>query len=624
MFVSNNRMKRLLILSVHFFIINCFGQAPGLKSIVYDFDGFDIAQTNLPGGDFKNFDLTYQIAANTTGDNALGDRVLELQLNWASGSGQFGKGITKYIELDISTDHFNFFCYNPLSNYGSVVTDITITEDDNDNNIYDNSLDDKWNKSVTIPRSSDWQLISVPLNSFSDANTGGNGIFDAGYTGNGGKVFVVSLTFHKPIASTGPETYLIDMLCFSQGPLPTGNAVLELPAHNPEDQCLLGSLAYRTPADSVPVEVESLFSANNKLKYVNIFMPFASSGTVPSALPGTSVQTLINNGYRPIITWEMMYHSFAASDPAQPRLNQINNGSFNTYIDAFANKIKTYTDTVYIRLFHEFDGDWYPWCIAWNNQDPNELISAFKHIVDRFRAKGATNVKWIFSPNSAPSPNTNYNWFVNAYPGDSYVDIIGTSIYNHPSPGVPSWRTFRPLVTESYFYATKYFPNKPFFICEAACRERYNSEITDSQTKAEWWCQMDKDLQSYFNKTRAIIFFNKNKEHDWRVNSSSASLGAVSDCLWEDSYYSEQILSTSNSEISDTVIVYPNPFTEELNIAVKGFKPDIIDLYEVTGKKIGSYTIAEKNYIGKTLSAGIYILELKSRNSSKKIKIIKQ
>lgn len=623
-------MKRAVIISVYFLlIIRCFGQAPRLKSIIYDFDGLDIGQTDLPDGDYNNFDLTYKIVANPiTASDVLGDRVLQLDLNWTSGKGEFGKGITKYIELDVSSDCFNFYCYNPVSNYASAVVDISITEDDNVNDVYDESFDDKWNKTITIPQSSVWQLITVPLSAFLDINTGGNGIFDAGYTGNRGKVFTIGLTFRKAISSGSPEKYFIDMLCFSQGALPTGNTSLDLPLKSAEDHCRLGSLAYRAPADSVPNEIESLFPSVNKLRYINIFMPYSHSGTVASTFPETPLQGLLDNGYTPIITWEMMYTAYPPLDPVQPTLNQLTTGFFDAYIDTFADKVRLYSDTILIRLFHEFDGNWYPWTTAVNYQDPNDLILAFRYIVDRFKARGTTNVKWIWSPNSAPSPDAAYNWLVNAYPGDSYVDIVATSIYNHPLPGVPPWRSFRSVLAESYYYLTNYFPTKPFFICEAACRERYGTELSGSQTKAEWICRMDKDLQSYFSKTRALIFLSTNKEHDWRINSSFAAQEALRTCLWEDAYYTEQPLTVSDLQNPDPYKIYPNPFTNEINIAIEALQGSKTNfkgkVYDIMGKEVGDYIINKKMAIGNNLSAGVYILELTKEGYSKKIKIIKQ
>ena len=621
-------MKSVLLIFLSLFINAAgYSQAGQLKSIVYDFDGQGLGQSNLPDGDYKNFDLSYQIAENPlTASTVLGDRVLKVVLNWSSGRGEFGKGITRHVELDVQTDYINFYCYNPLSNSDSVIAEVSITEDDNFNGLYEPAQDDKWRKEVAVARAAGWQLVSLPLSSFADASAGGNGVFDAGYGSTEGKLLTVSITFKKKsLPYTGTESYYIDMICFSEGALATGTTDLDPPIAEQEDHCLLGCLAYRTPADSVPFEFEALFPEVNRLHYINIFMPYATSGSTASNLPGNAVQRLINNGYKPLITWEMLYTSYSASDSIQPRLNDILSGEFDSYYDAFADKIKLYTDTVYIRLFHEFDGDWYPWCISVNGQDPQRLVNAFRYIVDRFRAKGAYNVKWVWSPNSAPKPNTSYNWIVDAYPGNNYVDVVATSIYNHPSAGTPPWKSFRSLYAECYFYLWKYFPEKPVFICEMACRERYGAELSSSQTKAEWLCQLDNDLRSFFNNTRALIFFNRNKEHDWRVNSSTSTMQAVKSCLWENTYYTERPLIVSENLFSGRHTVFPNPFSNELIIEnVFPYGEYRITVYDIFGKKIACNQTAKGVTIQGEIASGVYILEISGEQYSEKIKIIKQ
>lgn len=620
-------MKVIFIITFYVITTICNAQLGQLKFLIYDFDGQNIGQTNLPDGDYNNFDLAHEIALNPlAGSDVLGDRVLKVTLNWSGGRGEFGKGITKYVELNTTSDYINFYCYNPLSNSDSVIAEVSITEDDNANGLYESASDDKWKKEKTLPRTSGWQLVSLPLSSFTDASTGGNGIFDAGYETTEGKVLTVSITFKKKNQPyVGTETFYLDMICFSDGALATGNTILELPDAAANDHCLLGCLAYRSPADSVPFEFEDLFPDVNRLNYINIFMPYATSGTNASNIPGTSIQKLINNGYRPIITWEMLYTSYSSMDSMQPRLNDILNGEFDAYYDAFANKIKQYTDTVYIRLFHEFDGDWYPWCISVNGQDPERFVNAFRYIVDRFRAHGANNVKWIWSPNSSPKPNTSYNWMVDAYPGSNYVDVVATSIYNHPSSGVPPWKSFRSLLTECYYYSTKYFPNKPFFICEMACRERYSSEVSSSQTKAQWFCQLDKDIQSYFSKTRALVFFNRNKEHDWRVNSSVATQESVKDCLWEDVYYTEMPLSMPVNKVGVVYTVFPNPFTDEIIIEnLSPAKEYTFTVSDALVNKIAFKRSSKGLTIDSEISAGMYILEISDGRYSEKFKIIKQ
>jgi hypothetical protein len=620
-----------LIYAVLFLFISVYAtaQSSRLKYIVYDMDGLDIGETDLPDGDYNNFDLEYEVAANPlAASDVLGDRVLKLNLNWSGGTGAFGKGITKYVELSAASDRFNFYFLNPMSNYASAVVDVSIKEDDNQNGVYESTLDDSWTRSATIPRSANWQLISLPLNTFTDANSGGNGIFDAGYTNNNGKIFTISLTFHQAAAATGPEIYYADMICFSEGALPHGSSILSLPPKAPTDECQLGSYAYRTPADSVPIEVEALFPPGNKLKYINIFMPYAYSGTVPSAFPGSSVQRLLNNGYRPIITWESMFASFPPLDPVQPKLNDITSGSFDSYIDAFANQVKTYSDTIIIRLFHEFDGNWYSWCIEHNGQDPANLIAAYRHIVDRFDALGATKVLWMWCPNSSPAPSAPYNWFVDAYPGNAYVDIVATSIYNHPLSGAPPWRSFRSLLAESYGYMRKYFPSKPFIIAESACRERYTGELSSSQTKAGWICQSAKELKSYFSKTRGLIYFNTNKEHDWRINSSFAAKEAVKNCLWQDPYFNGLTTGLEeNANKEGSLKAFPNPFLGEATISIssdKVNKDHRLLIFDITGRKISDMPVKEIIILGSEFLPGIYLLELRGPEFSEKIRLIKQ
>src|SRR4029077_10165440 len=131
-----------------------------------------------------------------------------------------------------------------------------------------------------------------------------------------------------------------------------------------------------------------------------------------------------------------------------------------------------------------------------------------------------------------PKPYKAYNWIVSCYPGDNYVDIVATDIYNHPNLGTPAWKSFRYTYAEVYYILSRWFGQKPLYICEVASRERYSWETAGSQSKGDWLCQMNKDLQSYFPLTRALIFFSLVKEHDWRINSSDGALHSFLDCIW--------------------------------------------------------------------------------------------
>lgn len=513
-----------------------------LKSILYDFEGLDIGETDLPEGDYQGFDMQKNVSLNPLGESQmLGDRVLKLDINWNIGKAQFGKGISKFIELDASADYINFYFYNPLTNDTSSKIDIAISEDDDKNNVWEDANDDKWKRSITITRSTSWQLISLPLSSFLDNNTGGNGIFDAAFTNPGGKIFNVDFNFYKTFPAETNSTTYMDMICFSEGVLPTGNDILDYPSRNPTDKALLGAV-YSFP-DITPAIIEGLFPANpvKKLKYINSFIKFSEDETnIANKLPGNEVSEFLQRGYTPILTWEAMFSHLSRLDAAQPRLINFMKGEFDSYIDAFGDKLRSYDDTIIIRFMHEFEGDWYPWSIVENDQDPNLYISVFRKVVDRIRARGASKVKWMWCVNGPSySPVTAYNWIVGAYPGDAYVDIVACENFNSPVPGVPNWRSFRAGLAEPYYYLTKYFPKKPMFICESGCRERYSSEDPSSQSKAQWIEEMDKEVQSNFSKVRALIFFGLKKAHDYRLESSIESLNSIETNIWNDDYYFE-------------------------------------------------------------------------------------
>jgi cellulose synthase (UDP-forming) len=73
---------------------------------------------------------------------------------------------------------------------------------------------------------------------------------------------------------------------------------------------------------------------------------------------------------------------------------------------------------VYIRFAHEMElYQLYPW----GNQDPSLFIDAWRHVVTYTRENGAVNTKWVWAPAGNPGAEA-------YYPGDEYVDVIGTTL----------------------------------------------------------------------------------------------------------------------------------------------------------------------------------------------------
>ncbi len=86
---------------------------------------------------------------------------------------------------------------------------------------------------------------------------------------------------------------------------------------------------------------------------------------------------------------------------------------------------------VIFRPFHEFDGNWFWWgadyCTA------AEYKQGYKFIVEYLRdTKGVHNVLYAFSPDNSYTTSDQY---LNRFPGDDYVDVLGMDNYGDFSNG---------------------------------------------------------------------------------------------------------------------------------------------------------------------------------------------
>lgn len=198
-------------------------------------------------------------------------------------------------------------------------------------------------------------------------------------------------------------------------------------------------------------------------------------------------------------------------------------GAHDARIDAWATAAAAYAKPLYIRFAHEMNGYWYPWCRGVNGNTAAQYIAAWRHVVNHFRAAGATNVCWIWAPNVIAGQDSNPTQFpfVDMYPGDAYVDMIGFSAYNYGDLNVgDTWRSIGDILSVSYAQAHALAPTKPIYIAEMAC-----SPTTGD--KAAWIADTFlTDIPTLFPDLVGAMWFNEDKECDWTVDSSPASLAA--------------------------------------------------------------------------------------------------
>jgi beta-mannanase len=164
------------------------------------------------------------------------------------------------------------------------------------------------------------------------------------------------------------------------------------------------------------------------------------------------------------------------------------------------------------------NGNWYPWDGSHNGANQTataKYVSAFRHIHDVFTGAGANNVLWVFSPNCDSVPGDSWNQWANYYPGDSYVDWMGVDGYNWGNVQTTStWRSFSAIF--STIYSGLAAKGKPIIIPETASAE-------GGGDKAAWISGILPALKSSFPGIKALVWFDTNKETDWRMDSSTAA-----------------------------------------------------------------------------------------------------
>jgi Glycosyl hydrolase family 26 len=261
------------------------------------------------------------------------------------------------------------------------------------------------------------------------------------------------------------------------------------------------------PNDRAPLETFERM-VGRTVNIANYYVDF----TTPSfdARPATAITTL---GSTPMITWEPMNSSLPnVVDEPEYRLASIINGSWDSLITTWATEIAAWGQPIYLRFGHEMNGDWYPWAEGVNGNTSGQYVQAWRHVHDLFVAVGATNVKWVWSPNVDYPGSTS---LPELYPGDNYVDYVGIDGYNWgTSQSWSAWQTpgqvFNQTVAD-----VRTFTQKPILLAEVASSDQGGN-------KARWMKQFFAWLQATPAVT-GFVWFEFNKETNWLVNSSRAS-----------------------------------------------------------------------------------------------------
>jgi beta-mannanase len=228
---------------------------------------------------------------------------------------------------------------------------------------------------------------------------------------------------------------------------------------------------------------------------------------------------LRRRGLTPMLTWEPWRVPEAGASPAaQPSyaLATIVEGRHDAYVHAWADACRAYGGPILLRPMHEMNGDWYPWCGTVNGNSPGLFVSAWRHLRRIFTARGADNVRWVWCPYIRSYPGVSANDAAEYFPGEGWADRVGLDGYNWGDREPPHrWESFEALFGPAYERLVR-LSGRPLLLAEVGCAE-------EGGAKARWMEEMLAALPTRFPRVESLVWFQCDKERDWRIDSSSAA-----------------------------------------------------------------------------------------------------
>ena len=225
---------------------------------------------------------------------------------------------------------------------------------------------------------------------------------------------------------------------------------------------------------------------------------------VPSQL-----QAVWKRGALPLITWE----PWTLSGRGFP-LRAIANGRYDGYARRAARQAASWGHPILLRFAHEMNGTWYPWGRGQDGNTPGIYKAAWRHLVRIFRAAGAANVRWVWTPNVDGGGAYPFRQY---YPGNKWVSWVGLDGFNWARRG--EWQSFTDLFGSSYDTLTRLSP-RPVMIAETGSSQ-------SGGDKPAWVSSALGREIPRFSRIRAVVWFSDVVSGvDFRINSSRASLAA--------------------------------------------------------------------------------------------------
>jgi len=231
------------------------------------------------------------------------------------------------------------------------------------------------------------------------------------------------------------------------------------------------------------------------------------------------------HGAIPMVSWAPDAND---GNPNYINLQSILNGNWDTYLTAWGQASAAWGHPYFVRLFWEFTGSWvssggaYPWS---NGNTPQIFVQTWQYIVSKVRAAGGTQISWVWCTGDV---GDSVSTLQSVYPGDAYVDWVGTDIY------IGQGQTFDQGVHPELDNIRAVASNKPVMIPETG--------YSGSDSASYWYNLLTNELPNNYPYIKAVVI--------WEMPSGltvvdSATLPSFKQGI-ASSYYSSNVYSSLN------------------------------------------------------------------------------
>ena len=249
--------------------------------------------------------------------------------------------------------------------------------------------------------------------------------------------------------------------------------------------------------------------------------------------PAANARLIARHGSVPLIFWSPWDRPYMEGrGPDKYSLTSILAGEHDAYIALWADAARAHGGPLMVSFCNEMNGSWFPWSGVHYGagkvipgskpecyEGPELFKKAWRHVVDRVRARGAANVLWVFHVMDYCDPLDEWNLAAQYYPGGGYVDWMGFSLYGIQFPSDREWAPFVPLFDWPYTELALIDPDKPIMLCEWGV-----GEFPKKGDKGQWIRDGFRTMaeEKKYPRLKAAVYWNER----WQNSATDADVDA--------------------------------------------------------------------------------------------------